>query len=254
MSNTAEVTPYADSGSSSLGSSLAAGAAMGVGAGLVMTGGALVACAKFLSEETEQDIQAKEQYKQQRREERLVAARMSCVNLHIKDTGSVVEAAQSLGYRIVQDPIAKLQTGPAPVFLQDIAGHKLALRPVQNGVAIAGNCGIAAIHEVVRRHSVDAVQRHLGTKWMGVKSRQLAGGNVKFEAKEASAGQVGGTATIKAEVDVDGRVHVDIDNVKGNRCEKVLSEFSKAVGGKASIVKKKPAYWQLPGEPTKVKV
>ena len=40
MSNTAEVTPYADSGSSTLGSSLATGAALGVGAGLVMAGAA----------------------------------------------------------------------------------------------------------------------------------------------------------------------------------------------------------------------
>lgn len=254
MSNTAEVTPYSDSGSSNLGSTLGTSAVVGVGAGLVAAGGVLVACAKFLSEETEQDVQAKEHYKQQRREERLAAARLSCVNLHLKDTSSLLQAAHSLGYRVVTNPTAKPQSGAAPVLLQDLAGHKLALQPVQNGVAIAGNCGIAAIHEVVRQHAVDAVRRHLGTKWLAVKSRQLAGGNVEFEAKEASTGQAGGAATIKAQIDGEGRVHVDIDNVKGNRCEKVLSELSKAVGGKASIVKKKPAYWLLPGEPAKVKV
>jgi len=254
MSNTAQVTPYADTGSSNLGSSLAAGAAMGVGAGLVVAGGALVACAKFLSEETEQDIQAKEHYKQQLREERLAAARMSYVTLHLKDTSSLLEAAQTLGYRIVQDPVANPHAGPAPVFLQDRAGRRLALQPVHNTVAIAANCEVAHIHEVMRQHSVHAVQKHLGTKWTAVKSRQLADGMVEFEAREASVAQEGGAATIKAQVGSDGRIHVDVDNVKGNRCEKILGELSKAVGGKASVVKKKPAYWQFPGEPTKVKV
>jgi hypothetical protein len=254
MSNTAEVTPYADSGSSSLGSSLATSAAVGVGAGLVMAGGALVACAKFLSEETEQDIQAKEQYKQQRREERLAAARMSCVTLHLKDTSSVLEAAQSLGYRVVQSPVTKPHVGPAPVFMQDLAGRRLALQPVHDRIEFASNCEGVPVAQVMHRHSVQALQKHFGTKCMAVKSRQLAAGVIEFEAREASVGQEGGAATIKAQVDCDGRVHVDIDNVKGNRCEKILGEISKAVGGKASVIKKKPAYWQLPGEPAKVKV
>lgn len=227
---------------------------MGVGAGLVAAGGALVACAKFLSEETEQDIQTKEHYKQQLREERLAAAHMSYVNLHLKDTSTLMEAAQTLGYRVVQDPVAKPHAGPAPVFLQDQAGRRLALQPVHDKVVIAGNCGVTPVHELMRLHSVQAVQKHLGIKWAAVKSRQLAGGMVEFEAKEASAVQEGGAATIKAQVGSDGRIHVDIDNVKGNRCEKILGELSKAVGGKAIVIKKKPAYWQLPGEPTKVKV
>lgn len=254
MSNTSEVTPYADSGSSDLGSSLATSAAVGAGAGLVMAGGALIACAKFLCEETEQDIQAKAQFKHQRREERLAAARMSCVTLYLKDPSSVMEAARSLGYRVVQSPGVNLQTGPAPVFMQDVAGRRLALQPMHDRVAIASNCAGAPVTQVMHLHSVQAVQKHLGTaQWSALKSRQLADGRVEFEAREASAGREGGAATVKAQVGSDGRVHVDID-VKGNRCEKILGELSKAVGGKATVVKKKPAYWQLPGEPARIKV
>jgi hypothetical protein len=244
MSNTSEVTPYVDTGSSDLG----------VGAGLIVAGGALAACAKFLCEETEQDIQAKAQFKQQRREERLAAASMRCSTLHLKDTSSLVDAARSLGYRVVQSPGANLQTGPAPVFMQDVAGRRLALQPMHDRVEIGGNFAGAPVAQVMHLHSVQAVQKHLGTaQWSALKSRRLADGRVEFEAREASAGQEGGAAIIKAQVGTDGRLHVDID-VKGNRCERILGELSKAVGGKASVIKKKPAYWQLPGEPTRVKV
>ena len=52
----------------------------------------------------------------------------------------------------------------------------------------------------------------------------------------------------------DRLVGVDIDGIRGTRCENIVTEFAQAVGGQITGQQKNEAYWQLPGEPVKTRV
>ena len=49
-------------------------------------------------------------------------------------------------------------------------------------------------------------------------------------------------------------VLVDVDKVRGPRCEGIVRDLADAVGGEISKMKKKDSFFQLPGEPAKAKV
>lgn len=239
MSNTAIVSPY-DSDLRRAGVSILAASAAGV------------AVAKFLSNETVEDKKAVAHLKEEQRRERLAAAKPVEATLHIPEPQSLIRAAQSLGYRL--EPLAKpgapLQEQPQ-LLLQDDHGRQMMLRPGSGKLVVTASDGAQAIQSVVHQHTLEAVAAHFGTKWTGVKTRKLANGIVEIEAKENDVSQSGGAAKVRAQVQPDGKVHVDIDEMKGNRCEKILSELAKSVGGEPTKIEKKPAFWQLPGKKTK---
>jgi len=51
-----------------------------------------------------------------------------------------------------------------------------------------------------------------------------------------------------------GTTWVDVDQVKGNRCEELVRGLAEAVGGKVTSTQPKDAYFQLPGEPARTQV
>lgn len=88
---------------------------------------------------------------------------------------------------------------------------------------------------------------------MHVETARLSSGEVQIRARE-QAGRRGGAAEVKAQVRSDGRVWIDVDNIRGNRCEEIVSGFAEAIGAEVSGTKKKDAYYQLPGEPARTSV
>ena len=73
-------------------------------------------------------------------------------------------------------------------------------------------------------------------------------------ARKPKVRRRGDTAEVRTQVHTDGTVWVDVDKVKGNRCQEIVADLAGAIGGQVSSMTKKDAYFQLPGEPTEVKV
>ncbi|MFC1718147.1 DUF2997 domain-containing protein, partial [Candidatus Poribacteria bacterium] len=71
---------------------------------------------------------------------------------------------------------------------------------------------------------------------------------------EQDARLKGGAAEIRAQVHKDGTTHIDIDKVKGNRCQDIVKELASAMGGEVSEMKRKASCFQLPGELARTKV
>ncbi|MBX7136279.1 MAG: hypothetical protein K1X67_26720 [Fimbriimonadaceae bacterium] len=187
-------------------------------------------------------------------QERLVTARVS---LRQGNAENLLNAAKSLGFSPVNAPDlgGNLTTS---VELRNAKGECIALQRVGDRIDLSSANGLGAIHSVVRRTTLDLAQKHLQALSGGrVAIRQLANGEVELQAGEPAKGQRDGAALITARVDATGTARLDIENVRGARCEQVLAGFAKAVGGTARNKKLKPAYYKDPagpGEPARVKV
>lgn len=242
MSNTATVTPYAENSTSTTG-------ALGAAAGVVITGG--VALAKFLWTETEQDRAANAHYQQQRRDEMLLSCRPTQLSVVGNDLQGMIAAAKTLGYSIVGDAGASLTC------MRDSTGHRIAMEARADRLELFGNADVTKLQSIVRERTVSAAMSHLN-KLSGnhAQIRRGSDGSLELQAHEsAAAGRVGGPARITAQISKEGAVTLDIENVKGNRCEKVLADFASAVGGSVKNKKIKSFYYQqLPGEPTTIKL
>ena len=89
---------------------------------------------------------------------------------------------------------------------------------------------------------------------MDVRVDSLPGGETRIMARETAAKTSDGAALIDATVRQDGTAVLDIDRVRGGRCSRIAADFAKAVGGEIVETKKKPAWFQLPGEPARTGV
>jgi hypothetical protein len=266
MSNTSTVTPY---------DSRAMSAAVGVGLGLaavcvVGVAAGAIAVARWLAEETPEDRAAMDRIKGEHRRERLRSRtsaivhtsgpqelpRLNTVALHLRDAESLLRSAEKLGYRrepLVQ-PSSPLAEQPL-VLLYGTAGERLAIERNAQGRLVVHTAGDQSrVQGLVRQHTLDRAVEHLAGKGMAVQTATLANGEVQILARERDASRRGGAATIKTQVRTDGTAWVDVDCVRGNRCENVVSELAHAIGGEVSSMAKKDAYFQLPGEPTKTRV
>jgi hypothetical protein len=88
---------------------------------------------------------------------------------------------------------------------------------------------------------------------MDVRTATLPNGEVQILAREQS-GQRDGAAVIKTQVLADGTAWVDIDKIRGSRCQQIVQQIADTVGAEVRSCDKKDAFFQLPGEPTKTNV
>lgn len=265
MSNTSTVTPYNASAESSDNSTgLAAAAAVACITGAISLG-------RWLAEETQEDREAIDRLKSERRrdlsgkrantaEDPVVAKRealgITTVGLQLRNPESLVRTAERLGYRmeLTVGQSASLAEQPQ-IFLRRASGERLAISRNETGRLVVHTVGDRRrIQSLVRQHTVDRAVEHLQSKGMGVQTATLPSGEVQILARERSVSKRGGAAEIKAQVHVDGTAFVDVDKVRGNRCEKIVQDLAQAVGGEVSGMTKKDSYFQLPGEPTKTQV
>lgn len=249
MSNTATVTPYDANTNLEEGSSEVSAA---IGA---VIGGAIVGAVAILSEETDADREAVARLREQQRTERLQAAKPAQLALHISDTHSLILAAEKLGYKreAITSPAVDVKR-TRPVLLRDSTGKQLVLLTKKKGTVVASLQGVSPIQALVRQHTLSTTKRFLEEKYKDVTAKSLANGDIEIQAREQATNEAGGQATITTQVRKDGRVEIDVDCVKGSRCEAIVNDYADAIGGKDTGTRKKEAFWELPGESTKTKV
>lgn len=234
MSNTADVSPYEDTDTALDGAREIGTAAAPLGAALAATLAA--ALARDAAGEA-----AREAARAQRRQDRIAGARL---HLHGSDPAPLLEAARALGFA----PLPALAAGP--VELANAAGERIALVASGGRLALAGTLPAARLRALVGAASLAQARRHLEAFSGGrVAVRRLANGETELHAVEAVPAGRGGKAAITARVAPDGVARLDIDGLRGPRCEAVLADFARAVGGQPRNKRLKPAYHASPGRP-----
>lgn len=262
MSNTSKVTPYDSAESNALVEAGIEMAAACIGAVAVGT----VALCRWLVEETSEDREAAAYLKEELRRERIQRAvtadlavgraeplRLSSVGLHLRDPESLVRSAERLGYRLVEPRVPLIEQ--PQILLSRPSGERLAIEHTSRGKLVVHTAGDQSrVQTLVRQHSVDRATEHLKSSGMDVRVVTLPNGEVQMLASERRTDRRAGAAKVRTQVHADGTVWVDVDEIKGNRCQEVVADLAGAIGGQVSSMTKKDAYFQLPGEPTKVKV
>lgn len=256
MSNTSTVSPYESTGTSSSGSvggGLAAACVIGAVAGAVTV-------ARWLMEETEEDRAAVEARQRERERELLGVDRpeeplsLHTVSLYQREVEPLLQAAELLGYRREPLVVSSDQAIEQPILLRGCKGERLAItRNVQGTLDIATRGEQTRIQALVRQHSVERVSAYLNGKG-SVRSHHLPNGEVQLQTQEHHTGQPGGQAVISVQVRQDGTLWTDIDKLRGPRCQELVAELAKAVGGEVVETAHKEAFYQQPGEPTKTRV
>ena len=252
MSNVTVVTPYEEkSNTKSI---------------VEQVGDCVSTVAEWLAEETPEEKQAVENLKSARRRERLGTTEkkafaiptpptMKTVPLHLQDTKSLISSAKKLGYKVTSSPPSLPRLGktnkPLPkqprLLLENKKGERLAVvEGDKNRLTVLTTNNLKPIHSLVRQHTIDQAQKHLTRQGMEVTTRSTQSGDLELVAKEKPTKHSGGNAKITARVCEDGRVRLDVDQVRGRRCEKISTQFSKAVGGQVTAEKKKDSYFVLP--------
>lgn len=184
-------------------------------------------------------------------------APIKTVELNLRKLESLVGAAQKLGYRPEPMILANKPLSEQPqVLLRSVSGERMVIERNARGRLVVSTAGDELrIRSLVKQHTVDRTLEHLRSRMdMDVQTARLANGEVQIFARERTAARRGGAAEVRAQVRTDGSTWVDIDKVKGNRCEEIVSQLADAIGGEVSGTRKKDAYYQLPGEPAKTRV
>ena len=289
MSNTSKITPYDNRGSGnqtrssgrttgkSNGSSMAgsgatvcAGAVVGA-AGLALAGTALgvygmyrmgrwLVTGRQPSPEELKEMRAVEREYQEElskldRPELPDLSKVTTLDLHQNDIEMLVNTAKQMNYKVVKPLENTPKDVHAPILLQGKAGKRLAITRNETGklsIHTTGDQGI--LHDLVRCQVQNKVQDFLSAKGMKFACARLSNGEMQILAQGPIAAQPGAAVEIKAHVNSDGTAHVDIDKCRGPRCQEIVDQLAKAAGCKVASTTKKEAWFQLPGEPTKIEV
>jgi len=226
MSNTAEVTPYVADAASALSDYL---------------------------EATEADMAASASHLTALRAERLACCRL---NIMPDGASSLLHAARERGFVDVAAG-APAASAARRVELSNAAGQRIWLESGGERVSLVGSQSAKAeLEAIVRQRTMNAAMRHLQTlSAMPVAMRTLGNGTVELVVKEAQHGQTDGQATVTALIDAKGDIKLDIDGLRGSRCEVLLNATAKAMGGKVGNKKIKPSYYSSDAvAPTRIRV
>lgn len=256
MSNVSEVTPYDTSNSSNESATAQAGIPVAAAVGALAVGCA--AAVRWLVQESEADRAALAHSRARRAEVAVNCGgnrppqSLRTAHLHLRSPDTLVQTALGLGYWVETAPLAD-SAGQATL-LRSPTGQRLALAPNAQGrlTLLAAGAG-AGLGELLRQHSLDRALAHLTRQGMEVRTARLGTGEVQIVARETTP-KTGGAAEVKAQIRKDGSAWVDVDRIQGRRCEAIVAGLAEAMGGQASQVKKKDAWFQLPGEPAKTHV
>ena len=271
MSNTSSITPYesrgndnesispADSvlgfGASACGGIIVGAAAVAL-AGTMLSAYGLYRLGRWLAVGREPSREELEQMKAVELEyrEKMYAPDLSgmiTLDLHQNNPESLVNSARQLNYRVITPPDHAMNDADAPILLERAAGERLAITRNQSGrLSIHTTHDHRVLHALVSRHTQDRVEHFLVSKGMEFKTARLSNGDMQILAREPA----GGGAEIKTHVNSDGTTLVDIDKCRGPRCREIVDQLAEAAGCRVTGVVKKEAWYQLPGEPTKIRV
>lgn len=244
MSNTTDLSSYADSAKEICTASIET-----IASGIKKVDEVV----KWLQEESQADEQGKRDLKKELRKERLIAARSTksstirSVDLHIRNTDNLVRSAEKLGFKATINPDAS-----KPVLLRNPIGERIAImRNTTGALTLLTGERAGRIHSLVRQHTLDRTVDYLNKANMQYKTGRLSNGEVQILANEPNGVNHDGSAQLKVQVRNDGTAWVDVDTIKGKRCEKIVADLAQTIGAKTFRSMKKEAYYQLPGEPVK---
>ena len=227
MSNTADVTPYDDASDSASTTSASVTSAI----------------ADFLA------VSEADRASDAARAQRIGRERLQVNRLTVRgtDCAGLIEAARALGYADLPQGGSPVGVTAPRIDLRDSTGRRLRIEVGQNRVELYGLASHADLEAVVRERTITASARHL-SRMTGAKviPRHLANGDVELVATEAPPKDPTPPAKITVRVSGDGVSHVDIENVRGNRCEGILASYAGEIGGQAHNKKLKPAYYESP--------
>lgn len=257
MSNTSTVTPYeeqANSGPSA--ASIVAGATV---AGIAGAAVGAVALAKWLAEETEEDRVAVQRAEADNRQwmvaqatTRRTATRVESVGLCLREYATLLRSASRLGFEM-RAPSAEMAAGTRLTLLSNAAGERLAMeRTAEDRIVLHAASSRAPIEKLVRQHTFDRVEEHLKRSGMSVQAKRLANGEIQVLGSRSPTA-TGGAAEVRTQVRTDGTAWVDIEKVRGQECQTILSGIACAIGGRVLSCSLKPAFYEQPGEPTKAR-
>ena len=242
MSNTSTVTPYASDSAST-----AVAACIG---GAVLVGAAAVT---WLVQENEQDRVATARHRDRARRERVATAAPSpvcSVALTLTAREPLLQAASQLGYQVE----SSTGVSPSTILLARPTGERLAIERSDAGRLLVHTTGARTrVNELVRQHTVERALEHPRSSGMVVRTKRLSTGEVQIAAREPQPVGRAGQATVLAQVRDDGTAWVDVDGVKGRRCEAITQGLAHAVGAEIDAQHKKPAWHQQPGEPVRTR-
>lgn len=238
MSNVSRVTPY-----------VATSTRTAVAAASV--------AARWLTEESAEERRTRATVRERLSQERVEEFRARAderlpivsVELHLRDEGSLVRAAESLGYRVEH-----VHTDHEPVRLQSATGQRIAISRDDSGHLILDALGdSASVHDIIRQHTMQCAVEHLAARGLSVRTATLPNGEIQLLAREQVAG-VGGAAEIRAQVHADGSATLEVDRLHGGRCQEIVQDLAAATGCAVEETVFKPAAFELPGEPVKPRV
>lgn len=216
MSNTAQATPYA-----------------------ATTTATTTATGPSFFDVTEDDLAASVAHQATVQRERLQCCHR--VDLVSSDTTGILQAARQLGY--AQVPLMNTQPGhERRIELRGSSGERVLVELHHNRVSLLGNRSQQDLEAIVKQRTVDAVTRHLSSIAGNQITTHERNGVLEFIATEAT-GKADGRATITAVVDAKGAVALDIEGLRGARCESLLDATVHAMGARVTQKKLKPAYF-----------
>ena len=267
MSNVSTVTPYDSSIATNAGE--LADTAQRIASSSAIATDAIASVCQWLVEATDEDISAKESMEIDRKKDRVAprqTQRLSrtaskrfqnivSTGLHLQKPDTLIRTAEKLGYKVEsRELLNTLKKKNAITFLRNPSGERLAIQQTQNRTLVHSRTDTLNVQKLVRVHTLNRTLDHLRAKGMTIKTTNLPTGETQILANETHVHGRDGAAEIKAQVSNQGTVLVDIDGLKGNRCERIVKGIAASFGGQITAMDKKSAFFQLPGETTKIKL
>ena len=169
----------------------------------------------------------------------------TCHPLTLQDLTALLPAAQLCGFRPVDRPIDAQDSAPLIVLERpDTPPLQLGTDPIDGRVVALTPPQV--VKEVIQRHVLEQTRDHLQSQGMAVQVQQRANGEIQLTAKDQSGPGPSTPTTLKAAIDTDGRLDVDVDGIKGKACEPMVQDLAQAIGGQIVTSVRKRAYFETP--------
>ncbi len=262
MSTEAKVSPYEEKiekqnqDDSSVATDIAVGA---VGLAAEVAVGVVVGSVKLAAKGLTLNESEKAILKEIKEEERKERAKLrkpekhevTTIPLKLHTSDTLIMSAKSLGFRFQSPEVPGIPLHSQPsITLSKPSGETLTIKRATTGRLIieTPKNNVSTVENVVQRHTLNQAIRHLKKQCKSVQVKKGRNGDYVIVGHEGSHGQKGGAARITTHVSKNGIATVDVSNIKGKRCEEIIRELARAIGGECVSSKKKSEYFQVPVE------
>ena len=192
---------------------------------------------------TEEKALAK--HRDEARKNRLFSAKMpvtaeSRVNLeksvliiNTKSLSHIRLAAETMGYKASLATASKIE-------LTNASGHLVRLTKTSSGkVEIASpKTDLTAVHAIVQQYTASNVVNHMNARGMNVAVKRTPHGEIAIEAIAPDK-----KILVKTDIRKDGIAVIDVEGIKGQKCQEIITDISLAMGGSQIDTARKNDYF-----------